>query len=421
VINEVNAGGQWKLQHSYINGGFTPLYTFYGGANSWTVNLEDTTLDTFGNPAIAAFSGGTIFATNSLTIGSPTSGIPPITGNAVPIQGVSSLTGTSSFPNANSIGLTEQLNGVNDGTIGTGGGVAWTVWGGSSALATNPSYPVFISGLAPAAPTCTVSAGGSVPLLTDQFVLAPIWSSGGEGTYSLPSNACTTTTGNQTITISWATPAVPGGPKGYNLYYCTSNGTGCTGGYGSITLWGNPQSPTTTSVVWSAPGVGAGTGIAVPSAGPTMMMPGVKGIAAPDIVIGTNTPSPVGSAGVTHLYVDPGNWPAFKPAINPSTAYGILAMPGWVYPSVRTQRVAGCATAASLNATCDVSIPWNPNFNDASYSVECTGDAVTSGVPLVQGVAISAAKTAAATTVRTISLTAAAAQFTAIDCIAIHD
>jgi hypothetical protein len=40
---------------------------------------------------------------------------------------------------------------------------------------------------------------------------------------------------------------------------------------------------------------------------------------------------------------------------------------------------------------------------------------------MLEGIAISAAKTDGAITVRTISLTGAAAQFTTIDCIAAHD
>jgi hypothetical protein len=85
------------------------------------------------------------------------------------------------------------------------------------------------------------------------------------------------------------------------------------------------------------------------------------------------------------------------------------------------KRVSGCATAASLNATCDTTVAWTTAFADASYTATCTGDVVTSGVPMLEGIAISAAKTGGAITVRTISLTAAAAGFTTIDCVAAHD
>lgn len=87
----------------------------------------------------------------------------------------------------------------------------------------------------------------------------------------------------------------------------------------------------------------------------------------------------------------------------------------------QTKRVAGCATAASLNATCDTTVTWTTAFADANYTAVCVGDVVTSGIPIVQGIDISAAKTGASITVRTISITAAAAQFTTIDCTAQHD
>jgi hypothetical protein len=87
----------------------------------------------------------------------------------------------------------------------------------------------------------------------------------------------------------------------------------------------------------------------------------------------------------------------------------------------QTKRVSGCATAASLNATCDTTFTWTTPFADANYTVVCTGDGVTGGAPGIQGTNIVSAKTAAASTVRTFSITAAAAQFTTIDCEAVHD
>lgn len=88
---------------------------------------------------------------------------------------------------------------------------------------------------------------------------------------------------------------------------------------------------------------------------------------------------------------------------------------------IQTLRVAGCATAAAANATCDTTVTWTVPFADTNYSVACSGNAATSGVPMLEGVSISAAKTGAAVTVRTLAQTAAAAQFTNIECTAIHD
>jgi hypothetical protein len=82
------------------------------------------------------------------------------------------------------------------------------------------------------------------------------------------------------------------------------------------------------------------------------------------------------------------------------------------------KRVAGCATAASLAATCTTTVTWTTAFADASYSATCNGDLITSGVPLNGGLT---AKLAASVTFQTVSGTAAAAQYTTVDCIAVHD
>lgn len=67
------------------------------------------------------------------------------------------------------------------------------------------------------APTCPVSAGGSVPQpVTFNYSYIPVWQDGGEGTASLPCSA-TTSSGNQTVTVSWT--AIPG-VKGYNVIRC---------------------------------------------------------------------------------------------------------------------------------------------------------------------------------------------------------
>lgn len=81
--------------------------------------------------------------------------------------------------------------------------------------------------------------------------------------------------------------------------------------------------------------------------------------------------------------------------------------------------VTGCVTAASIGAVCSTTVTWTSAFADTSYTVTgCTGNAVTSGAPLIQGIT---AKVAASVTVQTIALTAVAAQFTNVECGAVHD
>lgn len=112
-----------------------------------------------------------------------------------------------------------------------------------------------------------------------------------------------------------------------------------------------------------------------------------------------------------------------QPSISSPTVSGGISTSAPVSGSTGFQhkRNTGCATAAALNATCDTSFTWSSAFADANYSVSCSGDGVTSGLPGIQGTAISAGRSGTVTTVRTYAITAAAAQFTNIDCVAVHD
>jgi hypothetical protein len=78
----------------------------------------------------------------------------------------------------------------------------------------------------------------------------------------------------------------------------------------------------------------------------------------------------------------------------------------------------GCTTAASVGAACTTVVTWTTAFADANYTATCTGDLITSGVPVNGGLT---AKAAASVTFQTVATTAVAAKFTAIDCTAVHD
>lgn len=99
---------------------------------------------------------------------------------------------------------------------------------------------------------------------------------------------------------------------------------------------------------------------------------------------------------------------AIKGGINNTTSTGIQTKHG----------VAGCATAASVGAACTTTVTWTTAFADTNYTVSCGGELVTSGVPVVGGVT---GKSTTSVTFQTVAATAAAAQFTGIDCEAIHD
>ena len=79
---------------------------------------------------------------------------------------------------------------------------------------------------------------------------------------------------------------------------------------------------------------------------------------------------------------------------------------------------AGCATSGVLDATCTDTINWaGTAFANTSYTAICSCTGITSGVPI----AYITTKAAGSVTVTTTGLTAAAAQCSDIDCVAMHD
>jgi len=83
-----------------------------------------------------------------------------------------------------------------------------------------------------------------------------------------------------------------------------------------------------------------------------------------------------------------------------------------------SRTTSGCATAASVGATCDTTVTWSTAFANANYTVVCVGYGVASGVPVHGG---THSRLAASIQFRTVAMTAAAAQYTNIVCIAAHD
>lgn len=81
---------------------------------------------------------------------------------------------------------------------------------------------------------------------------------------------------------------------------------------------------------------------------------------------------------------------------------------------------AQCTTAASVGGLCatPTTNTWTAAFADANYTVVCTLNGITSGVPVVEGYT---AKIAASFTINFAALTAVAAQASGLDCIAAHD
>jgi hypothetical protein len=264
------------IQHSYINGGFQPLYTRTGGNNSDAWFIGSIVMDTIPHPCVALFSLVSLASKgNGGTTGrvcAPFGGLPPFSG----VRSTQYFSGTIGDGSRDNFNFISQSSGAFDGVFGTNDGI-YSVLGVNGAIASGVSYPIFINGAPPAAPTCGVSAGGSLPIQSYTFQVVPIWQTGGEGTYSANSSTCTTTTGNQTITINWTIP--PGSPTGMRLYYSGLEDSHFT----------DPFPVSVTSFIWttstgSAGAVKVSNGI-LPTAGPTMLMPGLQGIVSGGPVI----------------------------------------------------------------------------------------------------------------------------------------
>jgi hypothetical protein len=136
----------------------------------------------------------------------------------------------------------------------------------------NP-YSLFINGATPAAPTCSVSSGGFIPVGTYSFSIAPVWWNNSVGVFSPFSGNCKTTTGKQTLTVNWTAVS---GVKGYYLAVGGANGVTPSGPFappGGCAAPGAYQASSATSVVFSGPGTGScgGSIPIIPGGGPTIM------------------------------------------------------------------------------------------------------------------------------------------------------
>lgn len=130
----------------------------------------------------------------------------------------------------------------------------------------------------------------------------------------------------------------------------------------------------------------------------------------------------IDAAGAQKLLLDPSNNTAVRTVTTPD-ASGVLGVSlnsgSSLYQSKRA--VTGCTTGAAAGNNCgtDITVTWGTAFADANYSVTCTGNAPTnapSGPYVVSGT-----KLAATVHINYFAITAAAASYSTIDCIAVHD
>jgi len=297
-----SGGSELQFDFLYQQGGVEPGITASHGA---TISVSNWTLDTVPNALIAGYTGsgsgaGRPNSYNISNIAAPAgamvwqgAGFAYISGLRVPTFGAIGFANNGGTSISGQPGIipmaTRDASALARGTTQDGifGNDTTAINANDISVAVGPSNSFFVMNAASAAPTCSVSAGGGVAVGTYFAKIAPVWWNGSEGIHSQASASCTTTPGNQTLVLSWS--AIPGNPKGYDVYV---NGitASCIPG---------PGTPVTTGLTLTVTTLCGQSGPNLPGGGPSIMMPGVQGIAAPAMILsgsGTIT-APAGISG----------------------------------------------------------------------------------------------------------------------------
>lgn len=366
LFSSPSAGGSLTTNTVHINGGGTPLVTtFTNAASPGPVSVifgnGAILMDTISQPCLAGFAGTTsIFGVGCM----PSGGISTITGNvnAViggPLQGVNSLVGGSLTPGLNSAGV-QMVWSRNDGPI--------------SASAANGA--IFVDGPTPLAPTAAVSAGGSLPTSTTFTGIAvPVWTGTLEGNPSPKSNIVTTSTGNQTVTITGT--ALNPAPKCYNIYVSENNG-----GFGAIasSLCVPTPSFTFTNIPFFSQTLGP-----IIQSGPTTMLP--SGMVTPALTLaGVNVQKTMLTTTYTNATTTPSNIPSLSFAAAVSTSYSLTC-------HLYYQASAG---TAGLDIT--VTGPASPTNVFYSYDEDSTSTSLQNSVASAFGTKLTGNAAVTATT-----------------------
>ncbi|MBZ5701469.1 MAG: hypothetical protein LAN84_06450 [Acidobacteriia bacterium] len=192
----------------------TPLLMYSGQNFTGQTYLEGVTPADFAAPVVANWSNQQgVQVVNST---GPAGNVGFVTGNLIPALSFfnSAVTATNAGQNREVLINTESAQ-MNGGPFSSGNPAVV----GNFEMRQQMHFPtgntLFWDGAQMAAPTCAVAAGGSVTVGTWQYFVSPIWQDGGEGILSPASSSCTTSSGNQTINVSWTALT---GATGYNLY-----------------------------------------------------------------------------------------------------------------------------------------------------------------------------------------------------------
>jgi len=222
-------GVQVDDEWHYIQGGIMPLFSFLnssGGSSAMGYRLKNYTLDTTAEPVVFVSSG----LTGVVTIAG---GVGPTVGTNIVMAGSGNITVKADLPAAFNLGQNAGTEGGPNTSSSIDGIKSNSIQGTNSQKQFNTDvlagnqFHFAVIGLPMSAPTVTgPTAGGSLPIGTNTFDIAPVGVTNGEIAPRSPaSNSCVTTSGQQTCTVNWV--AYPGA-TGYNIYRNGFNGGSCT-------------------------------------------------------------------------------------------------------------------------------------------------------------------------------------------------
>lgn len=245
-IETESAGGDaglFDFDNFYRQGGITPFFAAGTGTSQTgpTVNMNYVYLDTEAVGAVAMYTSSTsasfqarIHAWDLNDASSDTSGIPQPTTGYAPAHFDTAGSNMGKPPSRESWeNLGVQAVVAPYDIFGTNAKGVHDFFTLNEAMHFPSQYPLFWDLPAPTNVMVTgPTSGGTLANGTYQYAVSSIGADQGESAASaIPSSAVTTTTGNNTVSVSWTGVQ---GAIAYNVYRCVGTGTTCVNSNGTI-------------------------------------------------------------------------------------------------------------------------------------------------------------------------------------------
>jgi hypothetical protein len=284
------SGGGVTSSYFYIQGGIMPAFSFSAAISSnaspsvsYAFFYGPTSLDTDPDPLLTNFNTTTGGLTPYIYDNPSSNGsFPTYSGNPMIVNGRSAFRQSAG---QNRDMLNFSANQTVDGTFTATQAKTQALLYSAAHVGVGPTYSLFMDAPAMQTLATAVVAGGSVPVGAHTYQIAPVWQNGGVGEFS-PAVSATTTTGNQTVNLTW-TPTLY--CKGY---YVARDGNGL----------GNNVVPLVVgcaSSSFSDNGTFPNSGLPLePAGGPTVLMPNAQGVVTPALQLAS------GPGGASQLYLD---------------------------------------------------------------------------------------------------------------------